>query len=298
MPSNLRAPRISHASTHVGPRPSADRDLPVRGGMLPVPSARTSVPRGGVAGVTSRLGAGMLVASLVAGLHAAWGVRRMRRQAAQVRPLVHDVDLPGRFPPRFLVMLGDSAAAGHGLVDPEEAVPRRLARALLAADGRATAVRSVAVDGANTADVLATQVEAARGAEVVLLGVGANDALDPRRTREQLVADTDHLLRALREVASKDAQLLINTCPDLSAAPGLPAVLRPVVGWRCRRTAEVQMAVAALHGIPVLDLPRAKLPREVFGADGFHPGAEGHAQLTARALDLLADAAPAGPAAR
>lgn len=232
---------------------------------------------------------------MAAGLHAAWGVRRMRRRAADVRPLVHDIDLPGRFPPRLMVMLGDSAAAGHGLVDPEEAAPRRLARALMAVDGRATAVRSVAVDGATTTDVLEQQVEAARGAELVLVGVGANDALDPRRTRDQLAAVTQTLLRTIRDVAADDARLVLHTCPDLSAAPGLPVALRPVVGWRCRRTAEVQAAVAAMEGVPVVDLPRARLTREVFGSDGFHPGAVGHARITERALALLCEPAGARP---
>ena len=245
---------------------------------------RTSTAAGALA---ARAGAGVLVSSLALGLHAAWGVHAMRRRAADVVPLTHDVDLPGRFPPRYLVMLGDSAAAGHGLTDPEQAVPRRVARALVAADGRATAVRSVAVDGATTAEVLAHQVEAARGAEVVMLGVGANDALDPRRRRQELVDATHRLLTAARELAAPDAYLLLHTCPDLSAAPGLPAVLRPAVGWRCRATATAQAAVAALHGVPVIDLPRARLTHEVFGSDGFHPGVTGHAWLAGRVADLL-----------
>ncbi len=240
-----------------------------------------------MAGAASRFAAGLVVASAAAGLHAAVDVRRMRRRARRVTPLGHDIDLPGRFPPRYLVMLGDSAAAGHGLTDPEQAVPRRVARAVVAVDGRATAVRSVAVDGATTADVLTTQVEAARGAEVVLIGVGANDALDARRTGGELTEATHQLLTAVRAVAAPDAHVVLHTCPDLSAAPGLPAVLRPAVGWRCRRTAQLQAAVAALHGVPVIDLPRGKLPREVFGTDGFHPGTEGHARMTERLVGLL-----------
>jgi len=245
------------------------------------------VPAGAVAGPVARIGAGLLLTSAAVGGHAAWSVRRMRRSAAAVQPLVHDIDLPGRFPPRYLVMVGDSAAAGHGLHDPEQLASRRVARGLVAADGRATAVRSVAVDGATTADVLTTQVDAARGAEVVLLGVGANDALARRWDRAALTHTTDRLLRALREVAAEDAQVVLHTCPDLSAAPGLPRVLRPVVGWRCRRTAQLQAAVAALHGVAVVDLPRRRLTREVFGADGFHPGAEGHARMAERVLSLL-----------
>ncbi|MFO7778921.1 MAG: SGNH/GDSL hydrolase family protein [Nitriliruptoraceae bacterium] len=238
----------------------------------------------------------LLAASLASGLHAAWGVRRMRVRAAGVSPLDHALDLPGRFPPRSVVMLGDSAAAGHGLESADEAVPRRVARALVAVDGRATAVRSVAVDGATTDDVLRTQVDAARGADVVLLGVGANDAFRAVRSFAE-VADTTHrLLTAIREVAAPNAHIVFHTCPDLSMAPALPVVLRPAVGWRCRRVAEAQHAVAAMHGVPFADMPREHLSPEVFGADRFHPGLVGHARLAERVVTILTDG-PAGTAA-
>lgn len=239
--------------------------------------------------MAAKVGGGMLLSSLFAGLHAAWGIRRMRRRAAHVAALEHTIDLPGRFPPRVLVMLGDSAAAGHGLSGPDVAVPRLVGRGLVDRDGRATAVRSVALDGATTAEVLTTQVGAARGAEVVLIGVGANDALNARHTRGEIVDTTHRLLAAVAEVASPGARVILHNSPDLSAAPGLPSVLRPIVGWRCRRVAQLQAAVAALHGVPVVDMPREKLPPEVFGADGFHPGPEGHARLAARVLRLLVE---------
>jgi lysophospholipase L1-like esterase len=211
----------------------------------------------------------------------------MRARAALVTPLDHDIDLPGRFPPRWLAVLGDSAAAGHDLGDPELAIARRVGRAMVAADGRATAVRSVAVDGATTADVLETQVDAAADAEVVLLGVGVNDALRPDRPHGE-VADTTHrLLTAIAEVAAPGARILFLTCPDLSAAPGLPRVLRPLVGWRCRQIATAQAAVAAMHRVATIDVPRSRLAPGMFGPDGFHPGALGHERLAARAAGLL-----------
>ncbi len=254
------------------------------------------MPPGSVGDSTSLAVVALLAASVASGLHATLGVQRMRARAAEVTPLDHEVDLPGRFPPRYLVMLGDSAAAGHGLPGPDDAVPRRVAHALVAVDGRATAVRSVAVDGATTDDVLRTQVEAARGADVVLLGVGANDAFKAHRSSSEVADATHRLLTAIREVAAPEARLVFHTCPDLSMAPGLPLVLRPAVGWRCRRVAEVQHAVAAMHGVPVADLPRERLSPEVFGADRFHPGSVGHARLAERVVTILTDGARGTPA--
>jgi lysophospholipase L1-like esterase len=220
----------------------------------------------------------------------------MRAHRAQVAPLLHDVDVPGRFPPRWLVVLGDSAAAGYDLDDAEVAIARLVGRGLQEADGRATAVRSVAVDGARTVDVLTTQVEAAAGAEVVLIGAGVNDALRPGISHAEVAEVTHRLLVAVRPRAADDATVVLLTCPDLSAAPGLPHVLRPLVGARCRSVAAAQTAVAAMLDVPTVSAPRAWLGPEVFGRDGFHPGALGHARLAERVLELLASGPDPGDA--
>ncbi|MEX2550120.1 MAG: GDSL-type esterase/lipase family protein [Nitriliruptoraceae bacterium] len=227
------------------------------------------------------------MASATVALHATHRVRRLRARGAEVVPLVHHLDLPGRFPPRWLVVLGDSAAAGHGLADAEEAIARRIGRGLHGADGRATAVRSVAVDGATTAEVLDDQIEAARDAEVVIVGVGVNDALRVIRTRSEVADTTYRLLRVLQDRAAEGASTILITCPDLSTAPGLPPVLRPIVGRRCRTIARAQEAVARMLGVATLDLERDRLPPEVFGSDGFHPGEVGNARLAARVVERL-----------
>ncbi len=230
---------------------------------------------------------GFMVAALALGTDAAVRVHRMRAHRAGVTPLVHELDLPGRFPPRWLVVLGDSAAAGYDLPDPEAAIGRLVGRGLQASDGRATAVRSVAVDGARTVDVLTSQIEAAEGADVVLIGVGVNDALRPGTRIGELAALTDEVLAAVRARAADGAQVAMLTCPDLSAAPGLPPALRPLVGLRCRAVARAQAEVAGRHGVMIVAATKPLLAPEVFGRDGFHPGPVGHALLAERTVDLL-----------
>jgi lysophospholipase L1-like esterase len=214
-------------------------------------------------------------------------VRRLRRVGASVPALDHDVDLAGRFPPRWLVVLGDSAAAGHGLPGPQVALPQLLGEALRAADGRATAVRSAARDGAATAEVAAQQVTAVSGAEVVVVGVGVNDALRPWRSVGEVASATRVLLEELAERAAPGASIVLLTCPDLSAAPGVPGPLRQLLGWRCRRIAAAQRSVAQARGVPVVDAARRDVRREMFGPDGFHPGALAHRRLAEQVLEVL-----------
>jgi len=230
--------------------------------------------------------AGLTVAIAGPPARAALRVRRMRRDAAAAPRLAVDIDLDGTEPVRRLVALGDSATAGYRLSDPEQVASRRVARALHLRDGRATRLRSVARNGATTADVLAEQVDAATGADVVLLGVGANDATT-RRPTDELEADLTHLVERLREVAAPDAMLVIVGCPDLSVAPGLPFVVRPMLRWHVRRVARVQARVAEATGVPLVPLPRDVLPAGVFADDGFHPGPLGHERVTSRVLELL-----------
>lgn len=244
-----------------------------------------------------RLVAGVLSLLLGLGLTARrthQTVVALRERGARVEPLAHDLALsgtsghaptPATAEPRRVVVLGDSAAAGHGLGDPERGLARRVGRALHAADGQATEVHSVAKDGATTAQVLATQVDAAVGASLVLVGVGVNDAVrarSGRRVRGELTA----LLGAVRHAAPQ-AQVVLIGCPDLSAAPGIPRVLRAPLGWRCRIVARAQAEVARHLDVAVLWLPRSLLTPEVFGPDGFHPGAVGHERMAAGVLALL-----------
>jgi lysophospholipase L1-like esterase len=233
------------------------------------------------------LGVMSVVTLTVTVLEAALRVRRLRDRGCKVRPLHHDVELPGRYPPRTIAVLGDSAAAGHGLPDPECSLARRVGRRLTDGDGRATAVRCVALDGATTAEVLRTQVGAAVDAEVVLIGVGANDAVRPRQSIAEAADTLRSLLLEVRSRTVDGGRVVVLSCPDLSVAPGLPLVLRPAVGRRCRALATAQQQVAADLGVAVVRADRAALGPEMFGPDGFHPGPLGHDRLAADVLDRL-----------
>jgi len=243
------------------------------------PASRTRIPRLAVAAAA---GAGLVVGPALALLR----VRRMRKEARGLAPLSLDLDLEGVEPLRTVVVLGDSSSAGFRLTSPEQAAGRRIARALRLRDGRATRLRSVARNGATTADVLADQLDVVAGADIVLIGVGANDAKDRVPS-----ADVEHALGELilrvRDLAAPDADIVLVGCPDLSVAPGLPRLVRIAMRSHVRRVAKIQERVASELGVPLVPLPRKDLPPEVFADDGFHPGPLGHERVSARVLALL-----------
>lgn len=213
-------------------------------------------------------------------------VQGLRRRAGLVPPLDLALELSGDWPHRKVAVLGDSAAAGHGLAMADQTYARQVARALHAADGRATTVRTVAVDGATTAAVVATQLDAVGDAEVVIIAVGVNDAFRGRRVSD-VREDLARLLSGVGDRASSGAAVVLLACPDLSAAPGLPRELRAMVGWRCRAIAAMQSEVAARFGVPVVAADRSVMTAAVFGDDGVHPGVAGHRAVAERLVRHL-----------
>ena len=213
-------------------------------------------------------------------------VRRMRSEAREAPLLALDIELDGIEPVRMVVVLGDSASAGFRLDNPEQAAGRRVARALNLRDGRATRLSCVARNGATSADVLAEQVEAAAEADVVLIGVGANDAKD-RVPSDIVESSLRSLVERVRELAAPDVRIVIVGCPDLSAAPGLPWLLRTLMRPNVRRVTRIQQRVAADLGVALVPLPRDELGPNMFAADGFHPGPLGHERVSAKVLAHL-----------
>lgn len=210
--------------------------------------------------------------------------------------LDQDLSIPGSEPAWQLTVLGDSAAAGHGLPHADAGLARQVGRRLAARTGRGVDVRCLAVDGATTATVRAEQVAALDPAldpsvDVVLVGVGVNDAVRGRRPREVREVTAGLLADVAQRAPSAEVVLL--TCPDLGSAPGLPAVLRPMLRWSCRRVADVQRQVAAAAGVAVVGAD-GRLPAAAFGPDGFHPGVRGVAILADRVERTLA-ATPGAP---
>jgi lysophospholipase L1-like esterase len=221
----------------------------------------------------------------MAALRVASRVVALRRDGRTWRGLEHQDVIPGDEPVLRLVLLGDSAVAGHGLADAAQALPRQVAARLARRTGRAVRIEAHARSGADTADVAEEQAPLLEAAEIVVIGVGVNDALAPGRRVGKVREETARMLAAVR-ARVPDADVLLLTCPDLGTAPGIPGALAPAVRWRCRTVAAAQMHAAAEAGARVV-ATSGPLPAQVFGDDGFHPGPAAVERLAERAVAVL-----------
>lgn len=171
------------------------------------------------------------------------------------------------------VALGDSLTQGTGSSSPDTCWLGRSVGAARARTGRSVRVVNLAVYGARTDDVLATQLPAAEAlavelarADVVTVCVGSNDA--GRLTAADFRARLEQLCDALPVGAVVGDVPEFQWGPRVAAAAELSAVVREVVDARPHLVlAPVEHATAG-----------TRILTELAG-DFFHPNDAGHARI-------------------
>lgn len=199
---------------------------------------------------------------------------------------------PGAEPLRLLV-LGDSAAAGYGMVDALDTPSGLLGSGLASIAGRAVHVRSQAFVGARSADLTAQLDEVVPPLpHACVVIVGANDvthAVRPGIAAAELAA-------VVRRLTAGGTQVVVGTCPDLGALTPLQPPLRQLARSWGRRLARAQTVAVAEAGGRAVSLGSLlgpdfhAAPGELFGADRFHPSLTGYASMSAALLPSLAAA--------
>jgi lysophospholipase L1-like esterase len=228
---------------------------------------------------TAAVGTAAAALSGVALIAAEVVAARTRRYATPALSLALRTSIgPAGAPPLRLTLLGDAVALGVGVDSVGETIGGQLAE-LLSSGGRRVELASVAVAGSRSAD-LGTQVARALVGvrpDVAVILIGAGDATGMRRPGEAAA----HLAAAVRRLRDAGVEVVVGTCPDLSACRAFAPPLRQVVGWLGRRVATAQAAAAHTAGADVVDL--AAETGTVFRADagalcfdGFHPSADGY----------------------
>jgi lysophospholipase L1-like esterase len=191
------------------------------------------------------------------------------------------------------VVLGDSTAVGQG-APYERGIAVSTARHL-SARGRRVRLVNLAVSGAAADDVVDHQLERAarRRPELVLIAVGANDAIRPRRpgrVRADLERAVESLVRARCRVRIV-----------LTGSPELGGVRVAAVGDHMNDGAFTPV-VATQTNVTFAPIARetgAAFERDasLFAADGFHPSERGYATwlpVLERAIDEALAREPRG----
>lgn len=233
--------------------------------------------------------------------------RRRIRLAETVPPRADGVwTAPGvrRFgEPLRLAVLGDSSAAGYGVLAAAQTPAAVLARGLSAIAGRPVRVQCVAVIGAQSSALL-EQVEAVRVGrpQLAYLMIGANDVTHRVRPSESV----RHLAAAVTALREAGCEVVVGTCPDLGTVRPISQPLRTVARRLSRTLAAAQTIAVVEAGGRTVSLgdilgPRFATERDLFGEDAFHPSARGYAAAievslpsAAAALGLPTATEPAG----
>ena len=188
----------------------------------------------------------------------------------------------GGGPPLEYVVLGDSTAVGQG-APYERGIAVSTARHL-AARGRRVRMLNLAVSGATAEDVADHQLvpAARRRPGLVLIAVGANDAIRPRRPGT-VRADLERIVERLVG-ADCAVRIVLTGSPELGGVRVAAQPLRALVGVLGARMNDGAFApvVATRPNVtfaPVARKTGAAFRRDpsLFAADGFHPNEHGYA---------------------
>ncbi|WP_370410731.1 SGNH/GDSL hydrolase family protein [Streptomyces fradiae] len=222
----------------------------------------------------------------------------MAPAAAAPPPATGAGGLPAAPRTRFVV-LGDSLSEGVG--DRVEGGWRGWAALLaqgLRPGGEDVAFTNLAVSGAQSRDVVETQLPAALALRPQLASVvvGVNDTL--RRTFDigQLARRLD---RVCGELTAAGAVVLTACLPDPGRMLGLPGPLARPLARRQRAVNAVVHALSGRYGAVHLHLaaPGWTEDRALWSADRLHPGERGHRAVAAAFHRLLTERGLAlGPA--
>lgn len=189
--------------------------------------------------------------------------------------------------PIDLLLLGDSIAAGLGADRPKRTLGAQLAKRIADRTNRSVRLHTAAIVGSETS-MLRSQLACLPlhyVPDVAVIVVGGNDVTHRIRTS----VSCDHLAAAVSALQSEGAQVVVGTCPDLSALAAVPQPLRTIVGVASRQLAGAQRETVTGLGARAVSLGEVvgpffiAEPETMFAMDRFHPSSAGY-RRTAKAM--------------
>ncbi|WP_344869079.1 SGNH/GDSL hydrolase family protein [Amycolatopsis ultiminotia] len=190
--------------------------------------------------------------------------------------------------PMRVAVLGESTVDGVGAPTHTEALTGRLAAALAkAVPGREVRWQAVGRTGASAQDVLRELVPRLQAADVLVVALGVNDAMElhsAARFRRDLLAIVVGVRRRLGDVP-----VVLAGVPPLGSFPALPRPLRDVLGARAAALDQAARELTWLSGVSYVPFAPGLLHDGLFAEDRFHPGPAGYRTWAA----ALAEGLPA-----
>lgn len=188
-------------------------------------------------------------------------------------------------PPVRIGIVGESTAAGCGVVVHDEGFPGSLAREIAIRTGRPVSWEVVGQFGATTRRIryrLLSQL--GENLDVAVLLAGANDVLT-RRTPEEW---SDDLAAILDGLARRAKHVVVTGIPPFQRVPSFPGVLGRYLGERATSLDEAARRVCATRPRTTWISSTVVPPPGFFADDRFHPSAFGYRHWAQAVADHLA----------
>ncbi|HCF6874151.1 TPA: SGNH/GDSL hydrolase family protein [Pseudomonas aeruginosa] len=200
---------------------------------------------------------------LMQGLYTRWVTPRLPEAEGERRGDA------GQGPELRLLVVGDSAAAGVGVQNQEEALTGKLV-ARLAVNHRVS-WRLLAESGVNTNELLQMLERASpEPFDVAVVSVGVNDVTSSVAARDW--ASQQGRLIDLLEWRFGVRQIVLSPVPPMHAFPALPQPLRWFLGSRARRFNLLLAELVSRRHLCTLLAGKFPLVAGLMADDGFHPG--------------------------
>ncbi|HEY9403825.1 MAG TPA: SGNH/GDSL hydrolase family protein [Pyrinomonadaceae bacterium] len=208
---------------------------------------------------------------------AACGLGRTRANKDEGAGMRAEQKMPATVTPVVYVAFGDSTGVGVG-ARKGGYVTRVFERIERVRSG--SSVRNFCVSGAETSDVLRSQLTRLDSTRptLVTLGIGINDVSHGVAPAE-FARNYEEIVTRLK--SKTDAPIVATNIPDISHAPRVPAFLHEQVRQRIQLFNTHIAEIGKRHDLLVVDaygMSREVIPNhpEFFSPDGFHPSDEGY----------------------
>jgi len=188
--------------------------------------------------------------------------------------------------PLSLLALGDSTIAGVGVDDPMQGLAAHIARGLYRRTARGVTWGSFGQRGATTKDVwaqyLPPALEATSKADIIVLSVGAHDAITLKSVSEV----ESYLLQTITTVHTHHphALVMVSSMPAFHRFSAIPRPLRTIMAGHAQAIERHLRPLVEDLPYALMSPPPTIYPADFFAADSFHPSAQGYAMWAEFAL--------------